>query len=305
MKFPEKLTLNNGLSIPAVGLGTLCAKEHLTEIVKSAVIDYGYRHIDTARNYENEQYVGEAIQSLIKEGKVKREDLFITTKIFNHEKVKGEIEPILKDSLKKLKLDYVDLVLVHWPIGASNKDTKKIVQTPLYQTWSEFEDCCKKGLCKSIGVSNFGVQLLLDMFTYANIKPAVNQIEVHPYLTQEDLVGFCQEQGIVVEAYSPLGSLGTLDWRPCKDNILKDEVLTGLAAKYKKSNAQIALNWGLNRKYVIIPKTEKKERLQENMLAANFTMDKADYDKVSALNRNMRCFDTKYWDSTLHIPMFA
>lgn len=301
----DKISLNNGRNIPAIGLGTLCAKESLKEIVRSAVIDYGYRHIDTARDYKNEEFVGEAIQSILKEGKIKREDLFVTTKIFNHEKGKGQIEPMLRESLKKLQLDYVDLVLVHWPIGATDKDTKKIMQTPLYQTWAEFEDCCGKGLCKSIGVSNFGVQLLLDMFSYCKIRPAVNQIEVHPYLTQEDLVKFCQDQGVVVEAYSPLGSLGTLDWRPCKDNVLEDKVLGELALKYKKTPAQVALNWGLRRKYVIIPKTEKKERLEENMAAGSFTMEEEDYAKVSKLNRDMRCFDLKYWEGTLHIPIFS
>lgn len=236
---------------------------------------------------------------------MKREELFITTKIYNDEKGKGQIESKLRDSLKSLKLDYVDLVLIHWPIGASNKDTKKITQTPLYQTWAEFEDCCKKGLCKSIGVSNFGVQLLLDLFTYCNIRPAVNQIEVHPYLNQDDLVKFCQDQGIVVEAYSPLGSLGTLDWRPSKENLLEDKLLVDLAAKYKKTPAQIALNWGLKRNCVVIPKTEKKERLEENMAAINFTMEQEDYDKIMKLDKNMRFFDTKYWDSTLHIPIFS
>ena len=302
---PTNFPLNNGGSIPVIGLGTLCAKESLKEIVRSAIIDYGYRHIDTARNYKNEEYVGEAIQSVLKEGKIKREDLFITTKIYNDEKGKGEIEPNLRESLKKLQLDYVDLLLVHWPLGATDKETKKITQTPLYQTWAEFEECCNKGLCKSIGVSNFGVQLLLDMFTYCKIRPAVNQIEIHPYLTQEDLVKFCQDQKIVVEAYSPLGSLGTLDWRPSKENILEDKLLKELAEKYKKTPAQIALNWGLKRNYVIIPKTEKKERLEENMKAGSFVMEEEDYAKISKLNKDMRCFDTKYWDSTLRIPIFC
>jgi len=304
---PTNFPLNNGGSIPAIGLGTFGPKESLKEIARSAIIDYGYRLIDTARFYQNEEYLGEAIQSVLKEGKIKREDLFITTKISNDEKGKGEIEPKLRESLKKLQLDYVDLLLIHWPLGATDNETKKITQTPLYQTWAEFEECCNKGLCKSIGVSNFGVQLLLDMFTYCKIRPAVNQIEIHPYLTQEDLVKFCQDQKIVVQAYSPLGSFGTKDlfWRPWKENILEDKLLKELAEKYKKTPGQIALNWGLRRNYVIIPKTERKERLEENMKAGSFVMEEEDYAKISKLNKNLRCIDTKYLDIAMRIPIFC
>eukprot|EP00826_Nyctotherus_ovalis_P005674 TRINITY_DN1128_c0_g14_i1.p1 TRINITY_DN1128_c0_g14~~TRINITY_DN1128_c0_g14_i1.p1 ORF type:complete len:305 (-),score=88.67 TRINITY_DN1128_c0_g14_i1:883-1797(-) len=303
--FPTKFPLNDGGSIPSICLGTSGPKESLKELVRIAVNDYGYRGIDTARKYDNEEFIGEALQSILKEGKVKREELFVITKIHNDEKGKGEIEGKLRDSLKKLQLDYVDLLLIHWPIGATIEETKKIVQTPLYQTWAEFEDCRNKGLCKHIGVSNFGVQLLLDMFSYSKIRPAVNQIELHPYLTQEDLVRFCQEQGIVVQAYSPIASMGTIDWRPFKGNLLEDEVLKELAEKYKKTPAQIALNWGIKRNYVITPKTEKKERLGENMAAGSFVMEEADYEKIFKLNKNIRCFDLKFLDNCLNIPIFS
>eukprot|EP01022_Parablepharisma_sp_SALTPOND_P004474 TRINITY_DN120362_c0_g1_i1.p2 TRINITY_DN120362_c0_g1~~TRINITY_DN120362_c0_g1_i1.p2 ORF type:complete len:322 (+),score=44.63 TRINITY_DN120362_c0_g1_i1:1234-2199(+) len=304
-KVMKSLTLNNGAFIPTIGLGTLCAKESLKEIIRSAVLEFGYRHIDTARDYENEEFVGEAIESMIKQGEVKREDLFITTKIFNHEKGKGQIETVLRDSLKKLRTPYVDLLLVHWPLGATDKATRKIAQTPLHETWAEYEECYHKGLCKSIGVSNFGVQLLLDLLSYCKVKPVVNQIEVHPYLTQEDLVKFCQEQGIAIEAYAPLGSPGTLDWRPHKEVVMEDKVIKELAGKYKKTPAQIALNWCLNRGCVVIVKTEKKARLGENMGAMDFSMEKEDYDKITALNKNIRYFDTKYWEFALNIPIFA
>lgn len=307
IQIPKEYKLNNGLSIPAIGLGTATVKdkELVKEVIRSAIIDHGYRHIDTARCYKNEECIGEALQSILKEGKIKREELFITTKIFNNEKEKGQIEPTLKDSLKNLQLDYVDLVLVHWPVGRYDKATGKIIQTPLYETWAEFEDCCKKGLCKSIGVSNFGVQLLLDLFTYCKIRPAVNQIEIHPYFAQVDLVKFCQDQGIVVEAYSPLGSFGTSEGREWKDNILEDKVIKELSEKHKKSPGQIVLNWGVKRGYVILPKTARKERLAENLAAGSFVMDKEDYDKITALNKNLKCFDTKTWESLNYLPIFA
>lgn len=307
LQIPKEFKLNNGHSIPAIGLGTFAVNDtgSVKEVVRSAIIDNGYRHIDTARYYNNEEDIGEALQSILKEGKIKREELFITTKIFNDEKEKGQIEPRVKDSLKKLQLDYVDLVLIHWPVGRYDAATGKFVQTPLYETWAEFEDCCKKGLCKSIGVSNFGVQLLLDLLSYCKIRPAVNQIEIHPYLSQVDLVKFCQDQGIVLEAYSPLGSFGTPETGECEENILEDKVIKELSAKYKKSPGQIVLNWGLKRDYVILPKTARKERLAENFGARSFVMDKEDYDKITSLNKNLKRFDTKYWESHNYLPIFA
>lgn len=305
-QIPKSLILNTGAKIPILGLGTLCSKESLKEIIRIAVLENGYRHIDTARDYENEEFVGEAIENMIKDNQIKREDLFITTKIYNHEKGPSQIETVLRDSLKKLRTSYVDLLLVHWPLGTTDPKTKKITQTPLYKTWAEYENCMEKGLCKAIGVSNFGVQLLLDLMSYCKIKPAVNQIEIHPYLTQNDLIKFCQDQGIMVEAYAPLGSPGTSEWRPFKDDftILENPIIKQIAEKYKKTPAQIVLNWHLNRGYVIIPKTEKKERLNENIKSMDFTISKEDLEKISGLNKNIRYFDTKYWDSALNIPIF-
>jgi len=309
MKIHKEYKLNNGFTIPSIGLGTATVKdkELVEQVIRSAVIDHGYRHIDTARCYRNEECIGEALQSIFKEGKIKREELFITTKIFNTEKGKGEIEPMIRDSLKNLQLDYVDLVLVHWPVGKLDKTTGKFLQVPLHETWAEFEECCNKGLSKSIGVSNFGVQLLLDLFTYCKIRPAVNQIEIHPYITQVDLVKFCQDQGIVVQAYSPLGSFGTVEssGRSWKMNILEDKVIKELSEKYKKTPGQIVLNWGLARGYVVLPKTEKKERLGENLASESFVMEKEDYEKITGLNKNLRCFDTKTWESLNYLPIFA
>ncbi len=303
--FSKTLTLNTGAKIPTVGLGTLCAKEGLREVIRSAVLECGYRHIDTARDYGNEDIVGATIEEMVKAKQIRREDLFVTTKIFNHEKGKGKIAETLRDSLKNLRMSYVDLLLIHWPIGACDKATKTIQQTPLYQTWAEFEECYEQGLCKAIGVSNFGVQLLLDLFTYCKHRPAVNQIELHPYLAQTDLVEFCRSQGIVVEAYSPLGSPGTAGWRPELPAVLENPVVKELAKKYSRTPAQVMLNWGMSRGYVILPKTEKKERLKENMAAGEFAMEKGDYEKLSGLNIGLRYFDAKYWDGTLHIPIFA
>ena len=192
--------LNDGTRIPRIGFGTFLSlniKDLLSEAIK-----VGYRHFDTARKYDNEKEIGSALNYILIEEKIERKDLYITTKVWNDSK--DNVEFSLKESLKDLQLDYVDLFLIHWPIGEFNPETKKWKQTPLHKTWKDMESCVNKGLCKSIGVSNFNTQILLDLLSYADIKPVCNQIELHPYLIQEDLVNFCLKYGIQCVAYSPL-----------------------------------------------------------------------------------------------------
>ena len=198
----QKLTtLNNGVKMPRNGYGTWQNNDNLSGLIKEA-IKVGYRHIDTAIAYGNEDQVGKGVKEAISEGLVKREDLFITTKIVSK---KDQVAEVVKGSLERFQFDYIDLVLIHWPLGEFDKETQKFKQVPLYVTWKQLEDQVKAGKVKSIGVSNFNVQLLLDLLSYAEIKPVCNQIEVHPYLTQEDLIGFCQKYGVEVVAFSPLG----------------------------------------------------------------------------------------------------
>jgi len=192
--------LSDGSKIQRIGYGTFKADD-LQDIIQEA-INVGYRHFDTATVYQNEDLIGEAITKSIKEGKVKREDLFITTKVWAE---KDNVAKSLNQSLKDLQLDYVDLFLIHWPIGDWDKETQTFKQPPLHVTWKQMEDLVRAGKCKSIGVSNFNVQLLVDLLSYAEIKPVCNQIEVHPYLIQEDLIAFCKKNGIEITAYCPLG----------------------------------------------------------------------------------------------------
>lgn len=200
----KKFTVfSDGNKIPRSGFGTSKLQGNIETLVKEA-IKAGYRHIDTARAYLNEEQIGKALKEVISEGIVKREELFITTKIWNTEK--EDVEGALKGSLERLGLDYVDLYLVHWPLGDTDAQTGKVKkQVPLHITWKALEAQVKAGRVKSIGVSNFNVQLLLDLLSYAEIKPACNQVEVHPYLTQEDLVKFCKKNDIEIVAYCPLG----------------------------------------------------------------------------------------------------
>lgn len=194
------ITLSNGMAFPAIGLGTYAGDDF--EKLLRAAIEIGYRAIDTAKVYKNEKQIGKVLQEIFKEGKIKRSDLFITTKIWNDPSL--DVYEALKDSLKDLQLDYVDLCLNHWAIGVPNADKTKIVAKPLHVIWKEFERCQKEGLCKAIGVSNFNCQSLMDLLSFAEIKPVINQIEVSPYLTQVDLIEWCQKMGVQITAYSPL-----------------------------------------------------------------------------------------------------
>lgn len=197
-------TLNNGKTIPSIGYGTGLLVEGCVETITLA-IEIGYRHIDTARLYENEKLIGIALTSLIKQNKIKRSDLFINTKLWNN--IDSDAETDLRASLKDLQTDYLDLCLIHWPFGKIDENFN-MKQHPLHVIWKQLEGCVEKGLVKSIGVSNFSCQLLCDLLSYAKIKPAVNQIESHPYLPQDNLVKFCQKHKIHVSAYCAMAKGG-------------------------------------------------------------------------------------------------
>jgi len=292
------ITLNNGSKIPRIGYGTW-EGTNLTTLIKAAVTT-GYRHIDTARAYENEKDIGVALKEIFSEGNVKREDLFITTKVFND--AKDNVEASLTASLADLQLDSVDLLLIHWPIGTYDFDLGQIKQVPLHKTWKEMEGLVKKGLCKAIGVCNFNVQLLLDLLSYAEIKPVCNQVELHPYLTQEDLVKFCFKYDIMVTAYSPL-CRGTNNF---EKDIQKEPLLIELAQKYGKTVAQVVLNWHLSRGYVIIPKTSTPSRLQENFESDSFEMSKEDLERVGKLDCGYRVLDPRLYEDPFYLtPLFS
>ncbi|GMJ03562.1 hypothetical protein like AT2G21260 [Hibiscus trionum] len=309
------ITLNNGFTMPVIGLGVWRMEK---KALKDLIIDsirIGFRHFDCASDYKNEAEVGEALSEAIESGIVKREDLFITTKLWNTDH--GHILEACKHSLKKLQLDYLDLYLVHFPvsirhtgIGATGSpldedgildiDTNISLET----TWHAMEDLVSMGLVRtrSIGISNYDIFLTRDCLAYSKIKPAVNQIETHPYFQRESLVSFCQKHGICVTAHTPLGGADANAKRFGTVSCLDDPILKGIAEKYKKTVAQVVLRWGIQRNTVVIPKTSKLERLQENFKVLEFELAEEDMDLIKGVDKNYRTNiqPAKFWGIDLY-----
>ncbi len=295
------ITLNNGTQIPQIGFGTFNADEgdNIVEVVKSAILDHGYRHIDTAKIYGNEAKIGEALQECFKAG-IKREELYITTKLWHSNGEKADVEATLREQLKNLQLEYVDLYLIHWMVPQIDWAAENpILPQPLHKVWAQLEAVVDLGLTKSIGVSNCQFPQLIDILAFARIKPVMNQIEVHPYFTQQYFVDFIRDKfNVQVTAYSPLGASGwSLKNEDYKNlNLFNEPILKEIAEKNEKTIGQVVLNWHIvHRKNIIIPKTSKVERLSENINVYDFTLTEEEYKQIDGLNKNARFFDPHYF----------
>jgi diketogulonate reductase-like aldo/keto reductase len=296
--------------VPVLGLGTyLMDDEKITNKIIKDAIECGYRHIDTARVYGNEQYIGVALQEIYQQKIVKREDLFICSKLWDSDKKEGGIEKALRSSLKQLQTNYLDLYLIHFPACLIDEKHKPM---PLHKVWAELEHCVELKLVRHIGISNFNAQLLIELLTFANIKPYVNQIEVHPYLPQEEMLSICKRYDIIVEAYSPLGSPGNSDNH--QESILKDPTIISLSHQYNKTPAQIIFNWGICKGCVILPKSTHTERIKENIFSTSFKLKESDIQLISDItvkspHKIYRVFNPKEWDGKNSdfkgVPLFA
>jgi diketogulonate reductase-like aldo/keto reductase len=264
----DTITLANGVKIPWLGLGVFKVKEgsEVVDAVRTA-IKYGYRSIDTAAIYGNEEGVGQGIKEGLQEAGIAREDLFVTSKVWNADQGYDSTLEAYQTSLKKLDLDYLDLYLIHWPVKGKYKDT-----------WRALERIYHEGQVRAIGVSNFHVHHLKDVFQDSTIKPMINQVEFHPHLIQKELRAFCKEQGIQFEAWSPL----------MQGKLLDNPTLQGIADKYGKSIAQVIIRWDLQNDVVTIPKSIKEHRIIENSNVFDFELTKEDLEQIDALNQNQR-----------------
>ncbi|GIO34822.1 MULTISPECIES: aldo/keto reductase [Paenibacillus] len=258
------VTLNSGHSMPWFGLGVYKVQEgqEVVDSVKTAIAS-GYRSIDTAALYGNEEGVGQAIR----ESGVPREELFITTKVWNSDQGYDSTLKAFETSITKLGLDYVDLYLVHWPVKGKYKET-----------WRALEKLQQDGRVRSIGVSNFHIHHLEDVMKDANVKPAVNQVELHPLLNQAELREYCKSQGIQIEAWAPLA----------QGHLLDNEVLKNIGAKYGKSTAQVILRWDIQNEIVTIPKSINPKRIVENADIFDFELTAEDMEQINGLNENRR-----------------
>ncbi|GLH62936.1 aldo/keto reductase [Parageobacillus sp. G301] len=264
----DTTTLHNGVKMPWLGIGVFKVEEgpELVNAVKTA-IKHGYRSIDTAAIYGNEVGVGQGIREGMKEAGISREDLFVTSKVWNTDLGYESTIAAYETSLNKLGLEYLDLYLIHWPVEGKYKDA-----------WRALETLYKEGRVKAIGVSNFQIHHLEDLMKEAEIKPMVNQVEYHPRLTQKELQSFCQKHGIQLEAWSPL----------MQGQLLNNEVLQEIANKYNKSVAQVILRWDLQNGVVTIPKTTKEHRIVENASVFDFELTEEDMERIDGLNQNHR-----------------
>ena len=261
-------TLHNGVKMPWFGLGVFKVEEgtEVIDAVRTAILK-GYRSIDTAAVYQNEEGVGEGVRQGIKETGISREDLFITSKVWNADFGYESTLEAYKTRLKKLGLEYLDLYLIHWPVEGKYKET-----------WRALETLYKEDRVKAIGVSNFHIHHLQDVMKDATIVPMVNQVEYHPKLTQEDLRAFCQQNHIQFEAWSPL----------MQGQLLENEKLKEIADTHGKSVAQIILRWDLQNDVVTIPKSINEHRIVENASIFDFELSAEEMEKISSLNENKR-----------------
>jgi alcohol dehydrogenase (NADP+) len=300
----KNLIFRNGDNLPILGLGTWKSKPGEVRQAVYWAIEAGYRHIDCAAIYQNEREVGQGIADAMADGLVKRKDLFITSKLWNDSHRHEDVKPALEKSLSDLRLDQLDLYLVHWPIAfkpgigfATHREEFYTYQdVPLTQTWEAMQEQKASGLTKHIGVSNFNQGKLKELLAMGGETPEMNQVEMHPFLPQEKLVNFCREHGILITAYSPLGSPDSRAERHRNDpKLLENPAVAEIAQKHKASVGQALIAWSISRDIAVIPKSVNKDRIIENLKAADLHLDQQDLDQFASIEVNHRFVDGSFF----------
>ena len=295
----KKLQFRNGDTIDAIGLGTWKSDPGEVGQAVEAALEAGYRHIDCAAIYGNEPEVGEALQRVFSRGEIKREEVHITSKLWNNAHLKDDVGPALKKTLSDLKLDYLDLYLIHWPVAfrpglegfpENESDFLTPDQAPIAETWAAMVEMRDKGLTRHAGVSNFSTQKLDELAASSDERPEMNQVELHPYLQQEKLLAYCREHGILVTAYSPLGSSDRPESMKGEDepSLLENDAIGSIAEKHDASPAQVLIAWAVARDTIVIPKSTNPDHIGKNLESTQIELDGQDMQRIRDLDLHFR-----------------
>jgi len=293
----QTVTLNNGTEMPILGFGTFLSKPGEIGPAIREAINAGYRHIDCAVVYNNQTEIGTTLKEIFAEGKVKREDIFITSKLRAGGMDPSQIEQQLDHTLTELQTPYLDLYLIHLPVPTKSVDGNSVpvrgAGWGLQDIWRAMEALYASGKAKAIGVSNYSAQTINDTLCYAKVPPAVNQIERHPHLRQTKLVEFCQKEGIAVTAFGSLGAPG-LHGAKASGGLLTEDVIVKIAEKHKKSPAQVLIRWSVDGGVIAIPKSVSAERIKANLEIFDFKLSSEDMEAIAKLEDGLRSFDQEW-----------
>ncbi|XP_014273986.1 1,5-anhydro-D-fructose reductase [Halyomorpha halys] len=317
-----RLTINSvlkhsSMKMPAIGFGTWQIKPEEIDTALNAAIDAGYRHIDTAYAYRNEDDIGTALKKMFESGKIKREDLFITTKLPPWANRREDVEAVLETSLARLQLNYVDLYLIHSPMGLQKPEDENTsiaslgldMETDLLELWKGMEAQVEAGRTKYIGISKFNQSQIQRILDNCKIRPASLQNELHIYLQEKELVSFCYKNDITVTAFSAFGSPGTRSWSESARAAaipLEDPIITEIAKKYNKQPSHILIRYLIEYGVAVIPKSSNPIRIKQNIDVFDFELSKEDYDKISNLDRgeNGRIFGSVFFNKSIKHPEY-
>lgn len=307
----QSFPVASGAAFPSIGLGTWkIPHETLPSLIPSA-LEIGYRHLDCACDYGNEEAVGAGLKAALDKGICSRDDVWVTSKLWNTFHEPKHVRAACERSLKDLQLDELDLYLVHFPIAleyvspdvryppgwffddAKPEQGMKPIDVPYAETWAAMESLKEAGLVKEIGVCNLNISLLRDLLTTCSIRPSVHQVEMHPYLTQPRLVRFCEAEQIRITAFSPFGasSYVPLNMAKAEESLFDDQVMKAIADRHGRTIGQVALRWGIQRETVVIPKTQTETHLRENFSIFDFELTDEDMKQIEGLNQHRRFND--------------